>query len=611
VVFTPQEPGPWSLLVSGLTIEDGYLLAQVLDDGNVVLEDIVATSTQGFAPVGVTFFQPASGTSSGSAEIRRCRVRVATAAGYGIRATSFPGTAMRLRIADNRVEPLGVEPAPAPPSAGPTGILVQTRGELPSSVEVVRNAIAAASGNDDPAARLASGIVIGTDSTSGAVALRVADNAVVLRESPTFFNAGVRVSLGGGAVDARVLNNTVVGGNTGVRIERYEPGATLAGRLDNNLVAYLATGVWIGDGLEAAFGNDYNGLWAIAQGNQFAPGAHTVTGLDPRLATLTRPRLRATSVMRNAGSVALRDAPGPGSLPPLEPLDADGLRRVKDAEIDIGAYEFGDQTLTWNTLGFSNVSTITDPTLLDQPLAKLQITRSGGSRPADTTPNPRPMSQRYGTYGWQLLADDGFNINVGAGFHVLFPGAGAGNGSHTTTAGSVSGPLSALGAPFGTLPPDTILLVSPTRGDDNGGVANPHPVAPSHQFGAWYVWNTDGAPMPVGTRFTLLAQRPSANAFVHTVDAGNQPAPTRTLLSHPLLDGNPCAAPHVGQRANGALNPHPVGVRYDTPLQRWYVRNEDGAVLPLGTELIVLVDATAAESACGDALFENGFEEAQ
>jgi hypothetical protein len=403
----------------------------------------------------------------------------------------------------------------------------------------------------------------------------------------------------------------VIGGNSGMRADRFQPSATLTGRLDNNLFAYMGFGVFIGEGLEADFGNDHNAVYGIGIGNQYTPGPNTVTS-DPLLATLTRPRLAAESPLREAGSATLRAAPGPGALSPLEPLDADGLRRVKDAALDIGAYEYGDATLTWNTSGFANVSTIDDPRLNGDAGEVLQVTRSGGDRPSDTTPNPRPMTQRYSSAGarWELLADDGFNINVGAGFQLLAAGSGAGRGVHVSTAGNVSGPLSALDAAFASLPPDTILLVTPTRDVGGIGAANPHPVAATYQFGGWYVWNLDGAPMPLDTRFALYAQRPSANAYLHVAGASNQPTASTTVLDHPLLNGNRCAAPHVALGGNGALNPHPIGVRYDTALQRWYARNEDAAAMPAGAQLFVVVDPAAGEATCAEAVFASGFEDA-
>jgi hypothetical protein len=65
------------------------------------------------------------------------------------------------------------------------------------------------------------------------------------------------------------------------------------------------------------------------------------------------------------------------------------------------------------------------------------------------------------------------------------------------------------------------------------------------------------------------------------------------ILNHKLLNGNPSARVFVMHQ--GADKPwnHPVGVTYDEVLQRWKIRNEDGAAMPRGLRFNVHVDQSA------------------
>ncbi len=79
--------------------------------------------------------------------------------------------------------------------------------------------------------------------------------------------------------------------------------------------------------------------------------------------------------------------------------------------------------------------------------------------------------------------------------------------------------------------------------------------------------------------------------FFHTTAPGNIVGHVSTL-DHPLLNGNPNAAVFVmHQFVAGAtvLNPHPIGVWYDTGLTRWRIFNEDSAAMPSGLRVAVLV----------------------
>jgi hypothetical protein len=78
--------------------------------------------------------------------------------------------------------------------------------------------------------------------------------------------------------------------------------------------------------------------------------------------------------------------------------------------------------------------------------------------------------------------------------------------------------------------------------------------------------------------------------FFHTTAPGNIAGHVSTL-DHPLLNGNPNAAVFVmHQFVPGAtvLNPHPLGIWYDTGFARWRLFNEDAAAMPSGLRVAVL-----------------------
>ncbi|MGQ0799833.1 MAG: DUF7452 domain-containing protein [Pseudomarimonas sp.] len=605
--FLLSEPDLWSLRVSGITIDDGELFAQVLDDGSVVFEDIVATRSQGVAPIRVTLQTSLSGAYAASVDIRNCTARLGANTNFGITLSAAEGAAMTARIADNRIEPVGV-PAPRPANTlGPSGIVVDAVSSLASSIDIVRNQVRTASASTDPAARLANGIALYVADAGASVAARVADNVMVLRPGSSFRNAGVSLLFEGGNTDARVLGNTVIGGQTGMRVQRFGSVAALGGRIDNNLFAYADSGVvFEPPEFESGVGNDHNAVFGVAA-NEFTPGPNTFT-LDPGIVSMTRPRLHAISPLRGNGSIPRRSAAGPGTMSPLPALDADGLRRVKQARIDVGAFEFGDDSLRHNATVTANSSTINDEVLNVMNAHLLQFTRSGGRSAAASSPSLRPLSQRYltSTLRWEVVADDGQNFDVGAGFHVFVPSVGDGRAMHVATAGNTTGALTALDPPLASLPSDTVFLVTPTRDVGGAGVANPHPVASTFQFDRWYLINLNSAPIPAGARFTIYAQAPSANAFVHISGPGNQPNSIVTEIDHPVLNGNHCAAPHVSASANGGINANPISVRYDPTRARWFIRNENGAVMSAGIAFNVVVDAEAAEADCS-AIFGDGF----
>jgi hypothetical protein len=141
----------------------------------------------------------------------------------------------------------------------------------------------------------------------------------------------VVASTGATAIAAQVVNNTVVGNDSGLRVDANTAnGATVTGVVANNLVAHnTAVGLEIDPGLEPAVTNDHN--LAFDNGSeQFTPGPGTVTA-DPLLVS-------ASDFHLQAGSPAI-DAGNDARVPPDVTTDIEGNPRILGPAVDIGAYE--------------------------------------------------------------------------------------------------------------------------------------------------------------------------------------------------------------------------------------------------------------------------------
>ena len=115
--------------------------------------------------------------------------------------------------------------------------------------------------------------------------------------------------------------------------------------------------------------------------------------------------------------------------------------------------------------------------------------------------------------------------------------------------------------------------------------------------------------MPAGAAFSVYAQSPSRNAFVHTVSAANMSSATVSRQDHPGLNGLPGAAPHIAINRNGQMPTPQATVRYDSGLQRWYLLDETAATqFEIGNQYFVVVDPRRTLENCVSALLVDGFE---
>ncbi len=90
------------------------------------------------------------------------------------------------------------------------------------------------------------------------------------------------------------------------------------------------------------------------------------------------------------------------------------------------------------------------------------------------------------------------------------------------------------------------------------------------------------------------AAEPIDSAFVHRATSESISA-NSTYLDNSLLNANPDVILSVTQNWNpegdGIYNNHPVGVWYNTTLERWAIFNEDRAAMPVGAAFNVVVSA--------------------
>lgn len=468
------------------------------------------------------------------------------------------------------------------------------------------------SGNTVLGPRLELGVSVQRALGSAPTTVRVDNNVVSLQSDP----AGWGMRLLTGNSTATVVNNTIVHGARGLFVTGFDL-LPVSGRVANNLVAFhTSTGVSIPNG---GASNSHNLVFGNAS-NSYTAGPFTVTA-DPRIARPTHPRPGSGSPAINAGNNA--------DVPSLALFDADGERRRSLGAVDIGAYEAsGDAaeriTVTEDTRFFNEAYITPFPVTLT-PTEALVGVAGFGTWPMGASahhhgvyPNPA------GPSGWSVfLQPIALQMPVGATFHILSPFGSKTGIRHLTTAGNVSGALTTLDdAELNGALNRARIAVALHRWD---GLYHDFPIGlrwVSTAGGRWQIRNEDGTAMPTTQNFNVaVAPALSPNAFRATLGA----VASRTWrLQHPLLDGNPCAAPIVGRVDDPDVpgdtpNPTPFGVVFDPPSGpgapgRWLVVADAPSGTPTfaaNSAFNVIIDgdqANRCRAPLQDALFANGFE---
>ena len=426
---------------------------------------------------------------------------------------------------------------------------------------------------------------------------------------------GILTQWDAGTMNIATINNSVVGMSRGVQywpLNGYDSLGTLSSVFANNLLAWNSGfGLLVHVGHIGDLSSFKNNLFWNDGNEQPLPGSGTanVTS-NPRLWSLDQPRITPGSYALEAGDTTTLAL---GSLLYGIPLiDADGLRRIKQTEVDIGAYEFGDfNWLASKATPGSHTFPIIDPRTDLNPDAKLFIAQNWNPDGFGGTYNNHAEGLWYDalSWHWNIFNEDTNAIPQGAAFNVFMP-AGPDVFVHQATIANTTGNRTKMDNSAVNNQPNDILLVSQNWNPPSmGGVYNPSPVAAGYLAGAdnhWYAVNLNGSAVPTSANFNVYSQSPSPNAFVHVSSAANIIS-NWTVIDHPLLNGTPCAQVMFSQRLvpGSTVNPHGTGIYYDGT--HWAIFNEDLAAMPQNVQFSVLVNpAQIAE--CSDVIFADGFD---
>ena len=428
--------------------------------------------------------------------------------------------------------------------------------------------------------------------TPSTVEAYVVNNVVV--GSETLRSGGLSATTNHGSITLRAINNTVTL-SRGLLLMRWggsgTPTGTTSGLIQNNLIAYNRFALQNTPSAGGSASNDYNLVHVPPYGiaGAHTPGAHDVVA-HPRLRSREAPRLNADSPARDAGnSLALLAAGG------VPFVDADGLRRVAGAAVDIGAYESGLRSVL--------ESNRPDPSAFLE-LQDADI-RAGLDARLFATPNwslsmvmaPRSVGYYDFSGAWVLYPLAGGAMPGGAAYNVL-AARGTGNvTTHVLGGGNTLDGSSQIDWSVINGQPDAVVLFN-----RSGSVGNPHPVALQYGGTRWNLVTLDGANMPIASQtYVLYGQTPSPNAWRQTVTT----AGTDIVLDHPLLNGTPCARVHASPVAGGAAPVPDYDVWYGGG--RWRIGSQGVAFQPGQAFNVLLVPQQVEECTTGR-LFRDGLE---
>jgi len=600
---------PFDVRIDGLRFLDGGIEITVLTAGSITIRNNVIFAQSESTAIFLVGFGYDVPDYAMNVLIERNQLQVARAGGSGVSVVAQgPDVVLQARVLDNLISAKG-DSAENGEGFGRRGIALQVESNAsPSQLLVERNQIL-----PDPArgelARMCGGISINA-SGAASIRTRIANNLTVLKADGNSLASNLWINAGSSAdVRARIVNNTLVGGRSGLRIGTSSGEAVgIDASFANNLLRdHPAYGVIVAPlGAGRVVSNQSNAIFNVG-GNVFVPGPTTITA-DPQTQG-SHHRLGAASPLRNVGDLSAYTNTDPVSTGLVLPIDGDGMRRWREDQIDIGAFEYGDFSSTLDQasaspqLGLFSVAGIGDTPF------NLQFTRGDGLRQDGIVLNANPITLGPITPGLApyLYAQNQVDVPAQAGFHLLVSSGGTGLAIHTTTAANAYGANgSSLAGTLANVPANAIFLVNPA---ENGSAPGLRPVGAAHVGGSWRLLTSDGSNLALGLHFAVYMQPASANAFVHTATPANQPVPAVTLLDHPRLNGVPCASPHVSVDAGGSTPVPYVSAHYETTLQRWFIQSEStGTPILNGSRFFVLVDPRLGEDFCRGSLMKDGFE---
>ncbi|AVP96082.1 hypothetical protein C7S18_02235 [Ahniella affigens] len=521
----------------------------------------------------------------------------------------------QLRVTDNRIIARGSSQENGS-GLGRTGIVASDDGGIDNPLRIERNQILEDPDNGDGSARFCSGIRVNANQQAATTA-RIANNLMVLKPSCSSLSSGIWLNgHPDNLVSAHILNNTIVAAQNGIRLGSTgwpnSPQFHFQVLIANNLIRDApGFGVVVEPLAADSMVSNQNNAWFQVAGYQnFSPAPGSITS-DPQ-SLPPRHRLSSTSPLRETGDAAVYTS-GLTNLA-AEALDADGLRRTKSSQIDIGAFEFGDATyrIDFPTSNPSVLYLLDVAGLNGFAQAMLHLTRSDGRNLDGYVGVPNPLSTYYevGSQRWHVRSEDGNVLPPGGGLNLWAATPGSTADQYFVGLNSLTEPNAALlPDAWASLPSDYLFLVAPTRGVGNVAFVDTHPVAARQVNGQWHLSNTDGVGIEIGNAFVVYAQAPGHNAYVHTVSDANRLSGTVSRLDHPLLNGLPCAGVHVGVNGSGLMPTRDVSAHYDSNTGFWQLHLEAiGPMLFNGNRYNILIDPRPSDDACRVPLLTDGFE---
>jgi hypothetical protein len=574
--------------VHGLRLRDGHIRLTHSGTGAAGFEvtDCVIESSGPNVPAGIRIELPTDTTASRQIAIARNQLHVGAPglldAGIYVRVEAGPAS---IDIRHNRVRARGE-------TAG-YGIYLDSSFGADVSADVFANEVGGSFGS---ALALTEGRF---SSTAATLSARVVSN--VLIGGGNFRGGGLQLTVGNGSMPLTALNNTVVFGR-GVVISRWGGSGprtgSVTGQIQNNLIAYTRFGLQNSPDIGGSASNDYNLKWQNNPAGLHTAGANDINA-DPRLRTPLAPRLTAGSPAINAGNgFALLLAPQ------LADTDGDGLRRIVGV-VDIGAYEYGHRAFSHRkTASTSTPDTpVTDPEVAFDSARRLFVTQNFR---AGLVVNPHPVGVSFFDQ-WFVVNSDGANMPQNAHHNVFVPLGSSSNGvfQHTASGGNTLDDLTQVD--WTTVNGDPGWIILATQSTNFGTPFETAATVLDYSGTRWTLRTADASGFNTNTRWNLYAQRPSPQAFLHTVAISNQPAgSSATYLDHPLLNGTPCAQIQVSALARsggGAV----FDLDYDVARGQHRIFSNSGAI-PVGARYHVLVNPGQIDECSGGPLFFDGFE---
>lgn len=444
------------------------------------------------------------------------------------------------------------------------------------------------------------------DGGSGARNLQLsASNNVIVGNGD---GIGIAAATGEGTVGVRLRHNTLTRLGAAVRIAPRAPApptlGAVSGELVGNLIASNATGVSLAPSA-AAITNRNNLLHANGANPGFTAGAGTVTA-DPRfIDPLSNLRLRPDSPAIDAGVI---DAIASGVF--RLPLDADGHRRLKGAQPDLGAFEFGDD---WFGATATPGNRFGNHFLLERPStngnAQARVFATPNAALGGVT-NDRP----YGVF-WDLTRQrmalfnqDLTTMPLGAGYSVFVPSPqpfpvpaepwpDLGIARALVPTSSID-----LGAAYEGLADWIVLVTQNWNPPPSTGVYNNAAITLRYESDRWRIRNIGPDPIPENAAFNVYLQPPSPNAFQLPVGGRS----SFVDIDHPLLNGEPCAIVVVTPVFDNA--PHDLVYAGGPSVGRWRIRRNAVTPWPAQAWFNVMVSARQRDECRFGTMFADGFE---